>query len=215
MMLSLFCLYVAAIFFPTDAKSHSGKLVDFAVYEKKLQGLHAQFHQSAKTNGYVLTETHFETKVKTICTHSGCSSSAKEKKGNERKCTKEWKKFGGNCYKLLSKSQNQNSAKSACKSLNADLADITSESENVWIQKTFSELKGKVWIGATDKTKEGEWRWSSSGKLLTFGAWYKGEPNNDRGIEDCAIAKIDKGKFLWNDVPCSYKYPGSLCKKKE
>jgi hypothetical protein len=27
-------------------------------------------------------------------------------------------------------------------------------------------VKGNTWIGATDRAKEGEWRWSSSGKLF-------------------------------------------------
>jgi hypothetical protein len=57
-------------------------------------------------------------------------------------------------------------------------------------------LNKEISIGATDKAKEGEWRWSSSGKLLKYGSWYKGEPNNNKGVEDCAVAVIAKGKCL-------------------
>jgi hypothetical protein len=55
MVFSLFCLYIAAIIILADAKSLSRKSLDFAVYEKKLHGVHAQFQNSAKANGYLLT----------------------------------------------------------------------------------------------------------------------------------------------------------------
>ncbi|XP_055997000.1 perlucin-like protein [Ostrea edulis] len=210
MMFSLLCLYIAVIFLQTDAKSLLGKSVDFAVFQKKLHGVHAGFQKSAKANGYLLTETHFETKVKTICTHSGCSSFAEE---NDRDCPKDWKKFSGNCYKLLPAKRTWYSAKSACKALKANLADITSESENRWLRKTFTGLKKYAWIDAADKAKEGEWRWSSSGKLLTYNAWSKGQPNDAGGKEDCGHVFEHEGKLLWNDRPCSYQTQ-TLCKKK-
>ncbi|XP_055996996.1 CD209 antigen-like protein C isoform X1 [Ostrea edulis] len=179
-------------------------------YMKKLHGVHAGFQTSAKANGYLLTETHFETKVKTICTHSGCSSFAEV---YDRECPKDWKKFSGNCYRLLSGKKNWDSAKSACKALQANLADVTSESENRWLYKTFTGLKKFAWIDAADKSKEGEWRWSSSGKLLTYNAWNKGEPNDAGRNEDCGCVFEHKGKLVWADAPCTSQYQ-LLCKKK-
>jgi hypothetical protein len=70
-----------------------------------------------------------------------------------------------------------------------------------------------TWIGATDKAKEGEWRWSSSGRLLTYSAWSNEQPDNWRGNEDCGHLFEYKGKLLWNDSPCSSKIQ-TLCKKK-
>ncbi|XP_056017434.1 CD209 antigen-like protein C [Ostrea edulis] len=135
------------------------------------------------------------------------------RKGSQRNCLGNWKKFRGNCYMLLSKKQNQESGKIACKLLNGNLADITSESENTWLHKTFNGLKDTAWIDAADRAKEGEWRWSSTGKLLKFTAWLKGEPNNSNGKEHCAVAYTTGGKCAWYDVPCSFSRQ-TLCKKK-
>jgi hypothetical protein len=59
MVFPLFCLYIAAIILLTDVKSLSGKSVDFDVYQKKLHSVHAQFQNSAKENGYLLTVIYF------------------------------------------------------------------------------------------------------------------------------------------------------------
>ncbi|XP_055996994.1 perlucin-like protein [Ostrea edulis] len=216
MISSLFCLYIAAIVLQTVAKSLPGKSVDLAIFQKNLHGVHVAFQNSAKTNGYLLTETHFETKVKTICTQTGCSSSAKEKNDhteNDRECPKDWKTFSGNCYMLLSDKRTWDSAKSKCKTLKANLIDITSESENRWLYKTFTDWKHFLWMGATDRPKEGEWRWSSSGKLLTYNAWAKGAPNDPSGKEDCGYIFKSGGKFTWSDTPCN-GHAQTICKKK-
>ena len=108
------------------------------------------------------------------------------------------------------------------------LATITSKIENDFInQKT----KGVGWIGASDETTEGEWRWitgpegkenSGLGRLFWVGRgadrnlpgngpfqgeysnWNTNEPNNQNG-EDYAHILFSKGQssssLLWNDLP--------------
>ncbi|XP_048730484.2 C-type lectin-like [Ostrea edulis] len=213
MMFSLFCLYIAANVLPANANALPGKPVDFVVFQEKLHDVHAGFQKSAKANGYLLTETHFETKVKTICTHSGCSSSAEEKKENDRECPKDWKKFSRNCYKLLSDKRAWNSGKSACKTLKANLADIISESEHLWLYKTFTGLKHFAWIDASDKAKNGKWRWSSSGKMSTYTAWNE-EPKDSSGKKYCPYVYARGGKLHWSVTKCGVHQLQTLCKKK-
>ena len=47
-----------------------------------------------------------------------------------------------------------------------------------------------------------------------YNAWYSGEPNNNQGIEGCAVLDFHKKK--WNDVNCNLGGNGSpyvLCQK--
>lgn len=63
------------------------------------------------------------------------------------------------------------------------------------------------WIGATDKAKEGEWRWVD-GTLLssTYSNWNSGEPNNSGGENYCQYY-ISGNKGKWNDLNGTQNYP--------
>jgi hypothetical protein len=65
-------------------------------------------------------------------------------------------------------------------------------------------LAENTWIGLTDKTHEGIWRWFDTKEHATFSDWAAGEPNNVNGAEDCVHFSI-YWDYKWNDVPCSYK----------
>lgn len=96
------------------------------------------------------------------------------------------------------------------------LATITSAEENDYIA---SRLNDAGWMGASDVSVEGDWKWvtgpengtsfwlgTGSGSAVSgrYENWASGEPNNSGGGagEDCA-------QFLagstgeWNDLPCS------------
>ena len=62
----------------------------------------------------------------------------------------------------------------------------------------MSKLNNGYWIGATDKSQEGHFKWETTQKSLTFKNFAHGEPNNI-GDEDCLVVRSD-GK--WNDIPC-------------
>lgn len=93
-------------------------------------------------------------------------------------------------------------AKAAAEGLNyfglrGYLATITSAEENAFC---LSKLTGEGWIGASDETVEGTWRWVTgpeSGNLLSYTNWSSSEPNN-LGNEDYAHFLLN-GK--WNDYP--------------
>jgi len=57
-----------------------------------------------------------------------------------------------------------------------------------------------VWIGATDKDKEGEWVWVD-GSPMIFSDWHPNQPNNKQNSEHYAMLWIEKGQ--WCDQPVS------------
>ena len=86
------------------------------------------------------------------------------------------------------------------------------------------------YLGLTDREKEDEWKWESSGQIFNMtqsrGKWAKNEPNGHKS-EDCAVLSInDKGKYesypytyrehkypKMNDVNCDTKFT-IICQRK-
>lgn len=95
------------------------------------------------------------------------------------------------------------------------LVTITSQAENDFFTTTTRFLKEGLWIGASDRDVEGEWRWvvgPEAGQLFWsggpdgtangFSTWNTGEPNdsiNSPGGEDYAV--FGNGlERVWNDL---------------
>ena len=86
------------------------------------------------------------------------------------------------------------------------------------------------YIGLTDREKEDEWKWESSGKIFNMtqsrGKWAENEPNGHKS-EDCAVllindkAKYDRSPYLYgkhkypkmNDADCDTKFT-IICQRK-
>ncbi len=86
------------------------------------------------------------------------------------------------------------------------LATISSAAENRFIQN-ITRRTGSWWVGGTDRTVEGEWRWIANGVQFWNGSvggsgtgeyanWNAGEPNNS-GDEDYVEFAGSSG--VWND----------------
>jgi len=72
-------------------------------------------------------------------------------------------------------------------------------------------------VGMSDGIKEGEWQLLNgdihdASDESQGGFWQKGQPNNSRGQEDCAILR--SGLFLLYDVRCGWKQHG-ICELNE
>ena len=72
-------------------------------------------------------------------------------------------------------------------------------------------------VGMSDEIKEGEWQLVNgdihdASDESQGGFWKKGQPNNSRGREHCAMLR--RGLFLLYDVPCDWKQHG-ICELNE
>ena len=66
-------------------------------------------------------------------------------------------------------------------------------------------LGGRQWIGATDAGHEGKWTWTN-GASVGKGNWYRGQPDNAHGGQNCAVINHKKPGF-WDDNKCGVKLP--------
>jgi len=82
-----------------------------------------------------------------------------------------------------------------------ELATITSDLDNMAAIDAAAAGRDGTWIGLTDATSEGWWRWSD-GSLSAYRAWRPGEPNGGTG-ENCA--ELSTGG--WYDVSCTNQQP--------
>jgi hypothetical protein len=142
----------------------------------------------------------------------------------------------GHLYEYVSSTTSWTSANSAAAGRTAYsstgyLATITSQSENDF---AAARLGGAGWMGASDASIEGDWKWvvgPETGTSFWSGGiggsavsgryenWGGSEPNDSGGNEDCAQF-LSGGSGEWNDLPCSgtslpgyvveYGAPGNL-----
>ncbi|XP_018559191.1 lactose-binding lectin l-2-like [Lates calcarifer] len=136
-------------------------------------------------------------------------SDEREVKLQRGNCPMFWFSFNGRCYKYVSTRLTWADAELYCVSQRANLVSIHSLQEQNFVKnliKNFDHAEGRTWIGLSDTQKEGGWMWSD-GSAVNFGFWYAGEPNNDKGHEDCVHNNFGQ---KWNDRPCSDTYP-SVC----
>ena len=93
------------------------------------------------------------------------------------------------------------------------LVTITSPEENTFVKDRISGATN-VWIGASDSSEEGIWRWvtgpegQNGGTVfwrlatgnVTYSAWAGSEPNNAGGTEHVAVTNWNSPTGLWNDL---------------
>ncbi len=63
--------------------------------------------------------------------------------------------------------------------------------------------------GLNDRDKESGYKWIDDSQL-DYVNWQEGEPNDNRGYENCIEMQTRSGQ--WNDLPCNYYRP-FMCKK--
>ena len=120
-------------------------------------------------------------------------------------CPSEWVLFGESCYKSVMEKMNFDDAVITCTDMSGRLAVPTSLKGNQLIFEMFSKvvgLKGKVWVGCTDKKEEGKWvQLGEGGEECSFFNWYPGEPNSRDPDEDCAQMILPRNGS-WYDGQC-------------
>ncbi|XP_033980590.1 lactose-binding lectin l-2-like [Trematomus bernacchii] len=124
-------------------------------------------------------------------------------------CPMSWSFYNGRSYLYVSTHLTWADAELHCVSLGANLVSIHSKEEHLLVRsliKNFDPAEGYTWIGLNDIYKEGRCMWSD-GCAAKFFYWHSGQPDNNRGNEDCGHTNFHQ---KWNDRPCSATSP-SVC----
>ncbi len=99
-----------------------------------------------------------------------------------------------------------NAAEKHCRARGAVLASAANEPELHELRRmASSHNKGRWWLGANDRSSEGQFRWMD-GSDVSDTLWAKGEPDNTACNQDCSILH-DGSKPLLHDTHCGQYLP--------
>ena len=90
-----------------------------------------------------------------------------------------------------------------------------------------SDVSYNSWLSLT----EGRWRWADGTEMAlptsSWHAWFEGEPDNQDGVEHCAVVtnyvywavrKHTLGEYVWRDFSCLFNnnknIQGYICERK-
>ncbi|XP_026215290.1 CD209 antigen-like isoform X1 [Anabas testudineus] len=120
-----------------------------------------------------------------------------------------WEYYGGSAYYISSVRKSWNESREDCLQKGADLMIINSREE----QTLTRQWQDNMWIGLTDKEKEGTWKWVDGTPLITS-YWGINEPNSfGNREEDCGEVRLHKFENNWNDESCDVQRVW-ICEKK-
>ena len=162
-------------------------------------------------------------KLSFITYYTGFQTGNKEKEseiercGGNRcvtECPKDWENHGDHCYlwsdKDTSGMKTWDKAEAFCIQKGGHLASATTAAIEAYIYKGKKKRKLQhLWLGGSDKEKEGVWKWSD-GSPWKFTKWNRGQPTSV-SEENClqyyggrtnAIRWSDRA-IRWSDRPCS------------
>ena len=121
----------------------------------------------------------------------------------------EFASSSGRDYWFCDSERSWQAARTKCQAIGLDLARIDNVSENTFI---YNNVTDNSWIGASDATVEGTWRWVGTNTLFWTGGasgtaapgiytkWKSGQPANTSN-QDCGMIE-DGGGGFWNDESC-------------
>ncbi|XP_021468806.2 C-type lectin domain family 4 member M-like [Oncorhynchus mykiss] len=127
--------------------------------------------------------------------------------GLKRAGPKGWTLFQSTWYYISSEVKSWDESRQDCNERGADLVIINSKEEQTFL----TNLNKRIWIGLTDKDKEGTWKWVD-GTPLTTSYWMGKNPDN-KMEEDCAEISIGPVEGNWDDFSCA-THLNRICEQK-
>ncbi|KAL6466985.1 hypothetical protein MHYP_G00247890 [Metynnis hypsauchen] len=122
-----------------------------------------------------------------------------------------WRYFNSHIYYISTERKCWSESRQDCRKGGADLLIIKSREEQEFINRNFGGCE--AWIGLTDQSTEGTWKWVDGSPLTTV-FWLKGEPNGSN--EHCALTGYrgagSDSVSTWADYPCNHPVAG-ICKR--
>ncbi|XP_076465481.1 uncharacterized protein LOC143297173 [Babylonia areolata] len=119
-------------------------------------------------------------------------------------CADGWAFYNGSCYKYFDEILTFSEAQQTCAYRGAQVSSMKNKEELTFVSSLRQHL-WSMWIGATDKEVEGEFRWED-GTLVDWTNWDPDNTPNNYGNQDCVEAYTDYYNVSWNDVDCDGKF---------
>jgi len=120
-------------------------------------------------------------------------------------CRSGYQLWNGKCYRIGTVTTSWHGAKDICRSdgQGSELTSVESQEEQDWITDNAPAGWNYIYIGGTDSSSEGAWRWLD-GQPWFYTNWYTagGEPNNAGGDANC-LEMIGDWGGKWNDKLCN------------
>ncbi|KAK6489457.1 mannose-binding protein C-like isoform X1 [Huso huso] len=108
-----------------------------------------------------------------------------------------WSRSGNTFFGTMKVSATFEDGLKFCTGVGGQIATPRNQAENDGLRDIAKQV-GNVFIGVNDRRREGVFE-ELNGKPIAFSKWQRGEPNNDKGEEDCVVLVSDG---MWNDVQC-------------
>ncbi|XP_062614237.1 macrophage mannose receptor 1-like [Saccostrea cucullata] len=119
-------------------------------------------------------------------------------------CQSGWIRFSSSCYIFATDiSYDWVESGHFCTLFGASLASIETDIENNFIRQELLSIakSADFWVGGTDIMSEGDWKWATSQKPVTYSDWYPGRPSDSHHNVNC-LELSHNYRYQWNDQDC-------------
>ena len=129
------------------------------------------------------------------------------------RCKNGWSIYGNACYKVSDETTYWYDAERTCNEFGAHLTSIHSKEEADFILSLLRGSSDQSFLIGGHRIG-GVFKWIDGSKI-DYTNWWRNEPNNDGGNENCINIVSRPGQhdhITWNDLPCHFQQK-FLCKK--
>ncbi|XP_033110284.1 uncharacterized protein LOC117111471 [Anneissia japonica] len=91
----------------------------------------------------------------------------------ENTCARGWQFNGNKCYTYAGNASSYSNATRMCNDVNGTIISILSEHENTFVRQFVNNSNGSlvIWLGITDLSVEGDWRWADDKDDSVYSNW--------------------------------------------